>query len=243
MNSAVTKALTSAHAQLVLANHILAKHQVVDGFGHISCRHPNDPSSFVLACSMAPALVQASDLMQFDLDGNTQLDDTRKPYLERFIHGQIYRARPDVMAVVHSHALSVIAMGATGTPVKPIFHMASFLGLNDNGDGAPLFDMRPLFGDTDLLVRNNEHGKALARALRDRSAVLMRGHGYTAVGDSIEQVVFRAIYTDINARVQQQALALGEPTYLSAGEAKLSSQTNDGVISRAWAVWCKEVTA
>lgn len=217
---------------LVIANRILYQHRVVDGFGHISVRDRADPGRFLLSRSLAPGQVTRRDVMRFDLDGTPLGGDTRTPYLERFIHGEIYRLRPDVHSVVHSHSDSVIPFGATRQPLKPLYHMSAFIGT-----GSALFEIREAAGNTDLLVRDNALGAALARSLGDRTVVLMRGHGSTVVGASIEQAVFRAIYTETNARLQLQALALGEPTYLNAEEAEKATHTNNGVISRAWDLW------
>jgi HCOMODA/2-hydroxy-3-carboxy-muconic semialdehyde decarboxylase len=176
--------------------------------------------------------------MRFDLDGKALDGDTRTPYLERFIHGEIYRARPDVQSVVHSHSDSVIPFGATGQPLKPLYHMSAFIGT-----GSAIFEIREAAGNTDLLIRDRSLGAALARCLSDRSVVLMRGHGSTVVGASIEQAVFRAIYTEMNAKLQAQALALGDPVYLNEEEAAMATQTNNGVMNRAWDLWRAAVGA
>lgn len=181
----------------------------------------------------------ARDIVCYDLDGNTvsQTDETNsRPYLERFIHGEIYRTRPDVLAVVHSHSPSVIPFGVTGHRLRPIYHMAGFLG-----SGSALFDIRTDVGDTDMLIRNSELGRALAASLGARTCVLMRGHGSTTVGNSIEQVVYRAIYAEHNAKLQTQAMALGEVTYLSAQEADLAAAANDTQIGRSWDLWLRRV--
>ncbi len=222
---------------LVAANRILAGHGVLDGFGHVSARHPERPDRYLLSRSLAPALVTGDDLMTFDLDSTAIGGDERKPYLERFIHGAIYQARPDVHAVVHSHSPSVIPFGASSVPLRPIYHMASFLGTS-----APVFEIRRKFGITDLLVRSGDQGRALAEALGDQTVVLMRGHGFCAVGQSLAVAVFRAIYTATNAALQQQAIALGGTvTYLDPGEANLSEKTNRSVVDRPWELWKSEL--
>jgi len=222
--------------KLVLANRILYRYGVVDGFGHASVRHDSSPGHFLLARNMAPALVRRDDIVTFDLDG-TALDAAgRRVYLERFIHGEIYRARPDVQAVVHSHSPNVIPFGVTGQSLQPVFHMSGFLG-----EGSALFEIRDVAGDTDMLVSNNRLGAALAAALGSRSLVLMRGHGSTVVGASIEQAIYRALYAEVNARLQMQAKMLGEVKYLNAQEAAKAAATNDSQVARVWELWRQEI--
>ena len=222
--------------RLVVANRILYRQGVVDGFGHISARHDKSPGHFLLARNMAPGLVRREDIVTFDLDGAALDAGERRVYLERFIHGEIYRARPDVHAVVHSHSPSVIPFGVTGQPLRPIFHMSGFLG-----EGAALFEIRDTGGDTNMLISDNRLGVALAASLGDRSTVLMRGHGSTVVGSSIEQAVYRAIYAEVNAKLQLQAVTLGKVTYLNAAEAQLAATANDTQVSRVWDLWTREV--
>ena len=219
---------------LIDANHILFDQGVVDGFGHVSVRHDKRSDRFLLARSTAPALVAATDVLTFDLDGNVLGDDPRTPYLERFIHGEIYRARPDVSAVVHSHSPCVIPFGvASGTPLRALCHMSGFLR-----SATPVFEIRSVAGPaSDLLIRDRTLGAALARSLGSHAVVLMRGHGSTVVGKSLRQAVFRAVYTEINARLQAEAMRLGPVTYLSEEEAEHASATNDGQINRAWVLW------
>jgi ribulose-5-phosphate 4-epimerase/fuculose-1-phosphate aldolase len=221
---------------LVVANHILYAEGVVDGFGHVSARHAERPDRFLLARSMAPALVEAGDIMAFDLDGNPANGDARLPYLERFIHGAIYKARPDVAAVVHSHSPSVIPFGVTGGALRPVYHMSGFLGA-----GAPIFEIRAAGGMTDMLVRDNPLGDALARTLGSSAVALMRGHGSVAVGGSIQQVVYRAIYTEMNARLQMEAARLGTIEFLAPEEARLAAAMNDKVLGRPWELWKRKV--
>ncbi len=222
--------------KLVLANRILYDQGVVDGFGHVSARHDKSPGHFLLARNMAPALVRRGDIVTFDLDG-TALDAAgRRVYLERFIHGEIYRARPDVQAVVHSHSPSVIPFGVTQQPLRPVFHMSGFLG-----EGAALFEIRAVAGDTDMLVSNGRLGVALAAALGSRSTVLMRGHGSTVVATSLEQAVYRAIYAEVNAKLQLQAMTLGEVTYLNENEATKAAAINDTQLARVWELWQQAV--
>lgn len=228
--------MTSARENLVTANRILAKQGVVDGFGHVSIRHETDPSRFVLARSMAPALVTLADLQEYDLSGNPIAENAPRPYLERYIHGEIYRLRPDVMAVIHHHAPSVIPFGATQTRLRPIYHMAGFLAA-----GVPVFDIRDQAGETDMLIRTQALGAAHASCLGGCVATLMRGHGATVVGTSLQQVVYRAVYMEQNARLQAEAMRLGDPIYLTDREAELAAEANDGQVQRPWDLWATEV--
>lgn len=235
--SAPGAAVAALVEDLVAANRILAHHGVLDGFGHVSARHTGRPDRFLLACSRAPELVAAADIMEFDLDSAAQGGDTRKPYLERFIHGEIYRARPDVKAIVHSHSPSVIPFAASSVKLRPVYHMGSFLSA-----GAPVFDIRRHFGCTDMLVRNRAQGAALAGELGVQGVVLMRGHGFVAVAESIAVAVYRAIYTEVNAAAQQKAIALGGTvTYLEPDEAARSDETNRAVSDRPWELWKRQV--
>lgn len=227
-------------ADLVDANHILFHLGVVDGFGHVSMRHPHDPGLFIISRSMAPALVSDGDLMCIRLDGGPVADNAPAPYLERFIHGEIYRAREDVVAVVHSHSAAVIPFGAVpGATLRPISHMGGFIG-----EGAPVFEIRDAAGpNSDMLVRSNELGAALAQTLGSNNIVLMRGHGSTVVASlNVRQAVYRAVYAEVNARLQSEALRLGAPVYLTAGEAAGAARANDGQQDRAWNLWKREVS-
>jgi len=227
-------------ADLVTANHILHGQNVVDGFGHVSARHPARPDRFFLSRSRAPALVEANDILVFSLDGEP-LDPRHPPiYLERFIHAALYRARPDVHAIVHSHSRSVIPFGAAaGVQLTPISHMAGFLG-----EGVPRFEIREFAGhETDLLIRDNQLGDALARVTGDAPVVLMRGHGVTAVGRDLQQAVFRAVYTEWNAAIQAQTMLLGQPVYMTKEEASAAAAANDGQIARAWEYWAVQAEA
>jgi ribulose-5-phosphate 4-epimerase/fuculose-1-phosphate aldolase len=218
---------------LVAANRILYDQGVVDGFGHVSARHDKDPGRYLLSRSMAPALVTAADIMEFDLDSNPVDPQGRTPYLERFIHGEIYRVRPDVMAIVHSHSPAVLPFADTGVKLRPMNHIAGFLG-----DGPPVFEIRTVAGaESDMLVRNNAIGQALAKTLGGSSVALMRGHGSVAAAQSVKHVVFRAIYTEVNARTEIQALAIGRPMFLNDKEAAAAMKTNDGLVDRPWALW------
>src|SRR5437016_1142073 len=220
---------------LVAANRILYDQGVVDGFGHVSVRHDKRPDHFLLARSMAPGLVTAADIMEFDRDGEAVDPQGRTPYLERFIHSEILKTRPEVLAVVHSHSPSVIPFGVVAVGLQPIYHMSSFLGA-----GVPVFEIREAGGPaTDMLIRDPAFGAAVARMLGGSAVVLMRGHGNVVVGQSIEQVVFRAIYTEINAKLQAEALRLGqgEVAFLNAEQSAMATATNNRVLSRAWELW------
>jgi ribulose-5-phosphate 4-epimerase/fuculose-1-phosphate aldolase len=219
---------------LVYANRILSDQGVVDAFGHVSARDDKDPSRFLLARSIAPALVASSDILEFDSNGEPIDAHGRGVYLERFIHAAIYRARPDVMAIVHSHSPAVIPFGVTGTILRPIYHMSAFLG-----SGAPVFEIRDAAGMTNMLITDNKLGDALAKSLGDRAVVLMRGHGSVAVGSSIPQVVHRAIYTEVNARLQAEAAKLGPINFLTPEEAAKADAQTDSMTSlaRPWELW------
>lgn len=221
---------------LVYANRILYDQGVVDGLGHASVRHGTQPGVFLLSCNRAPGLVRRRDIVCYDYDGNAVSETTERPYLERFIHGEIYRLRPDVVAVVHSHSPSVIPFAVTNSRLRPVFHMSGFLG-----GGSAHFEIRDAGGNTDMLIRNAQLGQALARSLGNCSCVLMRGHGSTVVGTSLEQVVFRAIYAEVNAKLQLAAHGLGEINFLNEEEARLASDTNDGQIPRSWNLWVKRL--
>jgi HCOMODA/2-hydroxy-3-carboxy-muconic semialdehyde decarboxylase len=218
---------------IVIGSRILAEFGVLDGFGHVSARHPNNPNHFLMSRSLAPALVTADDIMEFDLDGNAIDARGRSLFLERFIHSEIYKARPDVMAVVHTHSPGVIPFGVSQVLLRPMFHNAAFLAA-----GAPVWDIRKDFGETDMLVRDSPRGKSLAETLGDNSVVLMRGHGDATVGPSVKMAVFRAYYTDVNARLQSQAIALGgDINYLTAGEGAKADGINFAVLDRIWNLW------
>lgn len=222
---------------LVAASRILARHGVLDAYGHVSARSLDRPDRFFMSRSLAPALVTAADIMELDLDSEAAGGDTRKRFVECYIHGEIYRARADVMAVVHSHSSSVIPFGITAKPLRPVYHMGAFLGT-----GTPLFEIRNAGGNTDLLVRDRYLGKALAEVLGACTCVLMRGHGMTVVGASIPEAVFRAFYTDANARIQLHAEGLGGPiNSLNAEEGKLATDSIRGTITRPWELWKREV--
>ena len=227
--------IDEALADLVAANRILARYGIVDGYGHVSLRSPHKPDRYLLSRAIAPEAVTADDIVQFDLDSRPthQVPDL---YRERFIHGEIYRVRPEVRAVVHNHAPSLIPFGVAATPLRPVYHMAAFVG-----QGIPIFEIRDTAGEaTDLLIRSPALGRALATSLGDKPAALMRGHGATVVADSLALVVARSIYLELNAKLQLQALMLagpdGEVRYLSPDEAAAASTTL-GDYRRSWQLW------
>lgn len=220
---------------LVAANRILAMQEVLDGWGHVSVRHDRDPSRYLLSRSLAPELVTARDILEFDLDNNPVDAKGRNLYTERFIHGEIYKARPDVLAVAHMHASPVIPFGVIDVPLRPIYHRAAFVAL-----GVPIFEIRDAAGMTDLLIRNPVLGQALAKSMADKPAVLMRGHGATVVGPSLQRLVGRSIFLAMNARLQAQALALapgGRINYLDPEEARLIEAREGYGLGRAWEAW------
>jgi ribulose-5-phosphate 4-epimerase/fuculose-1-phosphate aldolase len=217
---------------LVAANRILAMENVLDGYGHVSVRSDRKPGHFYMSRSVAPQLVTAADIMEHGPDSEP-VGDERKPYLERFLHGEIYRQRPDVMAIVHSHSDAVIPFGVTKSAMKPIYHMASFLYT-----GVPVFEIRKTRVENDLLIRDTELGRDLAKSLGKCNCVLMRGHGMTVVGDSLPEVVFRAVYTQVNARLQTAAGHLQGPIeFLSEEEGRRATATNRGTVERPWELW------
>ena len=219
---------------LVTANRIIANERVVDAYGHVSVRHPGKVDRYLLSRSRSPELVGPGDIMEFDLAGNPIGGDGRPAYLERFIHGAIYEARPDIHAVVHSHAEEVLPFSITTTPLRPVIHAASFVGAH-----LPVWDIRDNFGDTNLLVMNMAQGRDLARCLGRDSVALMRGHGFAAAGRSIAEVVRIAVYMPRKARVLMDAMRLGEVKALSRGEiaAHATMPQDSPAMWRAWEYW------
>jgi HCOMODA/2-hydroxy-3-carboxy-muconic semialdehyde decarboxylase len=222
-------------AELAAASRILAMQGVVDGFGHVSMRHPSAPDRYLMARALAPALVTPKDIIEYDLDSNPCNAAGRPSFLERFIHGEIYKSRPDIMAVVHSHSPSVIPFGLVDVPMRAMFHNAAFIAA-----GVPVFDIREKFGATDLLVSDGAKGVALADILGGQNVALMRAHGSVACGGSLETAVFRAVYTEVNARIQHWTVALGNGAPIAAierEEARLADKINQGAGLRAWQLW------
>jgi HCOMODA/2-hydroxy-3-carboxy-muconic semialdehyde decarboxylase len=221
---------------LVYANRILYDQGVLDGFGHVSVRNPNNPSHFFLSRSMAPALVTVNDIVEYDAQGEPVKPGSPNGYLERYIHAAVYRARPDVNSVVHSHSAAILPFGLTGTPLRPVYHMSGFLG-----SGVPVFDIRDASGQTDMLISSNKLGDDLAKVLGDHVVVLMRGHGSVAVGKSIQEAVFRAVYAEVNSRIQMDAMKLGDVKYLSKEEAAMAAATVGAQIGRSWDLWKRRI--
>ena len=229
--------LDSAIRNLVIANRILANEEVVDAYGHVSVRHPDHPEHYLLSRSRSPELVDAGDIMEFSFDGKPVGGDKRPPYLERFIHGCIYAKRPEINAVIHSHAEEVLPFSVSlTTRMRPVVHTAGCMGAH-----VPLWDIRDKFGDTNLLVTNTEQGRELAAALGPNSVVLMAGHGFAAAGRSLLEVVRIAVYLPKNARVYMDALRLGEVRVLSPGEIehKIVKDPEAPENWRAWEYWAK----
>ena len=228
---------------LVTANHILADQGGLDAFGHVSVRSVKNPNHYFLSRSRAPALVTRADIMEYDLDSKPVDQQGRPMYSERFIHGEIYRARPDVQGVVHSHATAVLPFGVTAVPLKPVMHMAGFLPQT-----TPLFEIRDIAGqENGMLVTDIPLGAAVAKSLGPASVVLMRGHGMAVVGPSVRHATFRTIYTQVNAQIQLESLRLGPVTYLNATEAARVDAVNEGSLmtgnARQWELWKTEAEA
>jgi HCOMODA/2-hydroxy-3-carboxy-muconic semialdehyde decarboxylase len=224
---------------LVAANRFLASEGVLDAFGHVSVRHPGNANRYLMSCNLAPELVTGSDIMEFEVETSNAVDACGRPvFLERFIHGAIYRARPDVHAVVHSHSPSVIPFSIVrSVPMRPVYHMSGFLHA-----GVPVYEIRNDAGLSDMLIRNVELGDALARVLGDKAVALLRGHGNVVVGSAIPLAVYRAMYTETNARLQMQALSLGGPvTYLDAEEGRKHDSLITTQVRRPWELWKKKV--
>jgi HCOMODA/2-hydroxy-3-carboxy-muconic semialdehyde decarboxylase len=222
---------------LVAANRILAHRGVLDAFGHISIRNPKSPNHYLMSRWIAPGLVTADDIVEYDLDSHALTQKGKRLYSERYIHGEIYKLRPDVKAIVHSHSPSVVPFGVTPAVFRPILHNAAFLGV-----AVPTFDIHDKFGDTDMLVNRMERGAELARVLGGNTVALMRGHGDVVVGPTIQIAVWRAYYTEVNARMLAQALAIGggQVKYLTAGEAEITDKGMQEVAARPWALWKAE---
>jgi ribulose-5-phosphate 4-epimerase/fuculose-1-phosphate aldolase len=219
---------------LVTANHILQDQGVVDGYGHVSVRNPANPNHFFLSRWLAPDLVTVNDIMELDFDCVPASGDNRRMYSERWIHAEIYRARPDVKSVVHTHAPTVVLMGTINEPLLPIYHMAGFIG-----SGLPSFDIRKTFGNTNMLITDAAKGKALAQALGEGPAALMRGHGGVTVGTSIMHSVGRSVYLKINSEMHLQAGSRKVET-LNPEEAKLAEVGNSD-FPKDWDLWKRKI--
>jgi HCOMODA/2-hydroxy-3-carboxy-muconic semialdehyde decarboxylase len=219
---------------LVAANRILAHHGILDAFGHISIRHPANPEHYLMSRWLAPALVTADDIAEYDLESVALTHQGMQLYSERYIHSEIYKVRPDVKAIVHSHSPTVVPFSVTKATFRPILHNAAFLGAE-----VPVFDIREKFGPTDMLVNRKERGTELAKVLGKANTALMRGHGNVVVGSNIQNVVWRAYYTEVNARMLATAIAIGggPVEYLSPEEAELTDVSMQRVEARPWKLW------
>src|SRR5262250_3054736 len=219
---------------LVIANRILAKEEVVDAYGHVSLRNPDNPKHFFLSRSVSPELVERDDIVELGLDGQPVRDEKRALYLERFIHAAIYEARPDVQAVVHAHAEDILPFGiAQATPLRPVIHSGSFIGAH-----VPVWDIADRFGDTNLLVANVAQGRDLAKTLGGNNVALMRGHGFAAAGRSLIEVVRMSVYLPRNARALSRAKELGgEIKYLTQGEIDARNRGYSPYSTETWRAW------
>ncbi len=226
--------LSECLRELVIANRILAREGVVDAFGHVSIRHPDNPERYLLSRSRSPELITIDDIMEFSLDGEAVDLRGRTPYGERMIHGSIYEARPDVHSVIHNHAQEVVPFSVTGAPLRPIGHTCAPIGQN-----IPVWDISDNFGDTDMLVVTMEQGRDLARCFGQNRVALMRGHGAVVAAATLRDAVNIAVYLQVNARQQLLAMQLGEPTFLSPGEGEMASerQSSPLALDRAWEYW------
>jgi ribulose-5-phosphate 4-epimerase/fuculose-1-phosphate aldolase len=228
-------------ADLAAASRILAAHGVVDAAGHVSMRHPDCPDRYLMSAAMAPALVTPADIVEYSLDSEPCDDNGRASFLERFIHGEIYKARPDIQSIVHSHSPAVIPFGLVDARMAAMFHNAAFLA-----QGVPVFDISRKFGATDMVVGDRPRGAALAQSMGDKDVALMRAHGVVACGPNLQMAVFRAVYTEVNARIQHWTVALGggKPmAALSEEEGRLADILNKGACLRAWELWRRQVRA
>jgi ribulose-5-phosphate 4-epimerase/fuculose-1-phosphate aldolase len=225
---------------LVAASRILANEGVLDCFGHVSVRSPTNPGRYLLSRNLAPELVTAADIMEFEVESSNPVEPRDRPlFLERFIHGGIYKIRPDVNAIVHSHSPSVIPFSiVSSVPMRPVYHMRGFLHA-----GVPIYEIRNDAGMSDMLIRSVELASALAGVLGEKSVALLRGHGNVVVGPTIPIAVYRAIFTEINSRLQTQALTLGgRVEYLEPEEGRKIDAVAGTQVSRPWELWKKKVT-
>ena len=230
--------LAELRRDLAVAYRIVANEGILDAFGHISVRNPNNPQRYLLSRSRAPGLVQADDILEYDLDSNPIVPPKERPYSERVIHGEIFKARPDVNAVCHHHAPSIMPFAISGMPLLPVFHLGASMGAS-----APVWDSRDEFGDTNLLVVKPEEGASLARALGEASIVVMRRHGATVVGGNLRELVFRTIYSAKNAEHQLAAYMLGSVSPLTAGETQMAFEIHraPGPLARAYEYWVRRL--
>jgi ribulose-5-phosphate 4-epimerase/fuculose-1-phosphate aldolase len=220
--------------ELHLATRILVGEGILDGFGHVSARHPDLPDRYFMVLSNLGEPTE-SRVLELDAESNPVLPGDARRSIERFIHGEVYRQRPDVLAVVHTHAPALIPFGVCDVPLRPLYHMGGFLE-----DGPPVFDIRAKHGVTNMLVTTSEIGQSLASSLGARAMVLMRGHGATVVGTSVKEAVFRSVYATKNAQLLPIAMQLGQPTSLDPGEASLADELHHAVLGRPWEYWMKK---
>ena len=228
--------LSAALDALVTANRIVANEDVCDSYGHVSIRHPDNPDRYLLSYSRAPSLVEVADIVTFELDGTPVDLGDRTPYSERAIHGAIYEARPDVNVVIHNHSYEVIPFAVTDVKMRPVTHTCAPIGAD-----IPVWDMREKFGETNHLVVTMEQGRDLAATLGDRSISLMKRHGCVVAGRSVQETVMKAIYLQVNAKLQLQAMQIGTPDYLTDTEIAACTDMQQSPISldRAWEAWCR----
>jgi len=233
-NVPVSNSIVDLHYELALASRMLANEGVLDAFGHVSLRHPADSGRYLLPRARSPQLVEPADVLEFTLDSEPVRPTAEKLFAERVIHGCIYAARSDVMAVCHHHAAAVLPFCIAGVAIVPVFHLGAAVG-----EDIPFWDQRDEFGDTNLLVVKPEEGRSLARALAAQAAVLMSHHGATVVGKDVRELVSRAIFMCQNAQYQLQARLLGNVVPLSSGEARLAGSINGmpNVVGRTWEYW------
>ena len=235
--------LESARGDLAAASRILVDQGVFDAAGHVSMWHPGNPGRYLMARSLAPQLVTAADIMEFTLESEPVDAQDRRPFIERFIHGEMYRARPDVNAVAHGHSASVVPFGLVGVPMMATYHNAAFIA-----SGVPVFDIREKFGRTDIVIDSAPKGAALAQSLGDKCVVLLRAHGFVAVAPNLPAAVFRAIFTEVNARIQLRAMSLGGSqdigavAYLDAEEGRKADAVNLATVGRSWELWKKRIS-
>ena len=226
--------------ELVTANRILANEGIVDSFGHVSARNPDNPQHYLLSRARAPERIERDDIVEYTFDGTAIDERGRAPYLERFIHGAIYEARPDVHSVVHNHSPSTIPFGVTSKKLKPLLHMCASMGHE-----VPVWDSHDKFGDTALLVSDMAMGRDLAHLIGPRPTTLMRGHGATVVGRSVRHAVFVSVYLELGAKLQMQAMAMslgdmGEIKFLTPGEVdKIIGRVTPYTLNRAWENWAR----
>lgn len=224
--------MTENTDDLILATRILVNERILDGFGHVSIRNPKQSDHYFMTCDNLGGTDSESCIVELNLDSKPCNPNESRLSLERFIHGEIYRARPDINAIVHTHSPALIPFGVSKTPLQPLYHMCGFLA-----EGTPVFDIQLKHGMTNMLVQSNELGRSLASSLGKSAVVLMRGHGATIVGSSVKEAVYRAIYVTINASLQPIAMQLGEPKFLDYEEAVKTDELHRAVLNRSWDYW------